>query len=275
MEMRPLTVPGPLGAVELRHLRSFLVIADSETLTQAAARLGISQPSLSAQLTFLEEHLGARLFVRGRNGVGITADGRRLRDSVLGPVTALHACLLEFGSEGLPVDVVAPADLGPRLRGAVQEALLVRFPGRDLQWQELPSRQRAEAFRGQAAQALVEWGPLTGVEGMLVEGRTLGLLMSVDSPLARLNAVSGNDLVGHRVAYVEGQDQLLIENTWSGLFSNGWSPRLGVGAVSGPEDLITQSRTVLVAPEPEVEDPRLTWRPFVVPFPERAWVTIG
>jgi len=91
MDHQSLAVPDHLRSVELRHLRSFLVIAGSATMTEAAAALGISQPSISALLASLEEHLGVRLFDRDRNGVRITADGRRLRDLVLGPVVALNA----------------------------------------------------------------------------------------------------------------------------------------------------------------------------------------
>lgn len=274
MRSRSLTIADSLGSIELRHLRSFLAIAESDTVTEAAATLGISQPSLSAQLGFLEDHLGVRLFDRDRLGVRITVDGRRLRDLILGPVVALDAGLLEFRADGLPVHVVVPPDLGRDLREAAQQALLREFPGRPVQWQSLPTRERLAAFRQRTAQALVEWGPMDGVDGLVLHGRSLGVLMSASSTLARLDAVSGEDLTGHLVASLREADPQRSENAWSGLFANGWSPRSGLADIDGLDDLVADPRTVLVAPEPEVGDPRLSWRPFVLPWTESAWLAI-
>lgn len=268
-----MTVPDSLGPVELRHLRSFLVIADSETMTQAAATLGISQPSLSAQLTLLEKHVGARLFQRDRHGIRITTDGHRLRDLVLGPVTALHAALVEFGSDGRPVHVVAPADLGPHLRGAVEVAVQRRFPGRSVQWQEMTFPQRAAAVERREAQVRVEWRPLGG-DWTVVEGRTLGLLMAADSPLADLDEVWGPHLDGYRVTSDGADDLQRTEGLWDGLFANSWVPRQGLSEAVSPQHLAADPRTVLVAPEPEVADPRLAWRPFGAPFRESCWVAL-
>ncbi len=274
MDHQSLAVPDHLRSVELRHLRSFLVIAGSATMTEAAAALGISQPSISALLASVEKHLGVRLFDRDRNGVRITADGRRLRDLVLGPVVALNAGLAAFGSDDRPVRVGVPTDLGPGLRDAVQKALLGRFSGRPVQWQELADDERIEALRLRQVDAMVEWGSVEGVESVMVEGAAYGLQMSSASPLAGRTVVSGADLVDRRVATAGGADLLRAANILPGLVENGWNPRSGFVAIHAPEDLVGDPRTVLVTPEPEVDDPRLTWRPFVVPFTECAWLTI-
>ncbi|QGF23808.1 LysR family transcriptional regulator [Raineyella fluvialis] len=277
MDMRPLTVGGRVHSVELRHLRSFLVIAASESLTEAAARLGISQPSLSAQLAFLEDKLGVRLFDRDRSGIRITVDGRRLHDLITGPVVALNAALLEFPAEGVPVSVVAPPDLGPGLRAAAEAALRDRFPARPVQWRPLPPQERVAAFRARTVQALVEWAPVVGSGGIMLRGRTLGLLMAATSPLAPLSVVHGSDLVGHPVARLEGEDHRIFENIWAGLLDNGWSPRAPTVVIASVDDLAADPRAVLVAPEPEDQehDPRLTWRPFLVPFAESAWLGLS
>ena len=59
-------------------LHAFVVIADEGTLTRAAKRLGVSQPTLGRRLDALEAHLGATLFVRGRGGMVPTERGLRL-----------------------------------------------------------------------------------------------------------------------------------------------------------------------------------------------------
>ncbi|MBX9855163.1 MAG: LysR family transcriptional regulator, partial [Gemmatimonadaceae bacterium] len=50
-------------------LRAFLETADSGALSRAAAQLGLSQPSLTAQIQRLERHLGVELFDRHGRGV--------------------------------------------------------------------------------------------------------------------------------------------------------------------------------------------------------------
>jgi DNA-binding transcriptional LysR family regulator len=60
----------------LEVLRSFAVVADSGTITDAALRLHISQSALSRRLQQLEHELGAELLIRGRHGSELTAIGR-------------------------------------------------------------------------------------------------------------------------------------------------------------------------------------------------------
>lgn len=60
----------------LRQLQYVTAVAQELSFRRAAARCGVSQPSLSTQLTQVEEALGVRLFERGRRRVLATAIGR-------------------------------------------------------------------------------------------------------------------------------------------------------------------------------------------------------
>src|ERR1700746_909640 len=62
-------------AVELRHLRYFVAVADAGTFTRAAERLFIAQPTLSQQIRRLEQIVGAPLRHRRRGGVALTSAG--------------------------------------------------------------------------------------------------------------------------------------------------------------------------------------------------------
>ena len=61
--------------MELRHLRYFVMAAEEENISRAAARLNISQPAVSRQIKDLEEEFGVPLFVRASKGLKITAAG--------------------------------------------------------------------------------------------------------------------------------------------------------------------------------------------------------
>lgn len=65
--------------MEIRVLRYFLEAAREESITRAAARLHVSQPTLSKQLKELEEELGQKLFVRTNYSIRLTDAGMLLR----------------------------------------------------------------------------------------------------------------------------------------------------------------------------------------------------
>ncbi|NRB40629.1 MAG: LysR family transcriptional regulator [Pseudomonadales bacterium] len=68
----------PFNKPTLRQLEYFIAIAQHRTFRRAADALGISQPTLTAQMNALEETLNAKILERSRNGAILTPIGRRL-----------------------------------------------------------------------------------------------------------------------------------------------------------------------------------------------------
>jgi DNA-binding transcriptional LysR family regulator len=71
---------GAPQALELRHLRYFVALADAGSFTRAAEKIFIAQPTLSQQIRRLEEIVGMPLLQRRREGLRLTPAGRALLD---------------------------------------------------------------------------------------------------------------------------------------------------------------------------------------------------
>jgi len=59
----------------LQQLRYAVAIADNKSMNKAAAKLFITQPSLSSTIRDLEEEIGIQLFLRSNRGIVITQEG--------------------------------------------------------------------------------------------------------------------------------------------------------------------------------------------------------
>jgi LysR family transcriptional regulator, benzoate and cis,cis-muconate-responsive activator of ben and cat genes len=66
--------------MELRHLRYFVGVAETENVSRAALKLHILQPALSRQVRDLEDELGFDLLKRSGKSVTLTEAGRAFLD---------------------------------------------------------------------------------------------------------------------------------------------------------------------------------------------------
>ncbi|EJX1954398.1 pca operon transcription factor PcaQ [Salmonella enterica] len=76
--------------IRLRHLQTFVAVAQQGTLGRAAETLNLSQPALSKTLNELEQLTGTRLFERGRLGAQLTVPGEQFLTHAVKVLDALN-----------------------------------------------------------------------------------------------------------------------------------------------------------------------------------------
>ena len=107
-------------------LRYFSVLAQVENYTKAAARLGISQPSLSSAIHNLESDLGGvMLFEKVGRNVRLTDEGRYYQEKVDAALNELHQAsrMLRDSKASAPV-VIRLGLVSGTLRGIVAERIV-------------------------------------------------------------------------------------------------------------------------------------------------------
>jgi DNA-binding transcriptional LysR family regulator len=110
--------------MNLHQMRIFCAIAQSKTLTQAAKQIGLTQPTLSQQLSSLEEKVGTKLFDRTLNQMELTVAGEfllRRAILILNEVEGMEGQLREFatGKRG----IIRLAGINSIIRAVAPEAI--------------------------------------------------------------------------------------------------------------------------------------------------------
>jgi LysR family transcriptional regulator, hca operon transcriptional activator len=188
--------------MELRHLRYFVAVAETGSLTVAAEqRLHTSQPSLSRQIRDLEDQVGCELFTRGARGMELTTAGRAFLDHARLALSQADAAVAaarraaQPGKKrfalgfltGLEMTWLPPA----------MEILRDELPTVDVTVSSDYSPDLAESLvRGRLDLAFLRAEPDFDLAYRVVSREPLMVLMSSDHPLTSYEAIHPEQLVG-------------------------------------------------------------------------------
>jgi DNA-binding transcriptional LysR family regulator len=201
--------------MELRHLRYFVAVAEECHFGRAAARLYVTQSTLSAQIQGLEHEVGGPLFIRTSRRVELTDTGTALlieaRRAIAQADRALsvarQAATGDVGSVRIGFSAVAV------LQGVLTEDLC-RFhrahPGVELHLTELPPAAQARGVHDGSLD--VGYGPEIGLDtayDLVVTRRaatSLAIAIRRDHELAALDTVTTAHLAGHDLIFYGSDD---------------------------------------------------------------------
>jgi DNA-binding transcriptional LysR family regulator len=190
----------PTPAIELRHLRYFLAVADELHFGHAAERLHVAQPGLSQAILKLEDELGVRLFNRTSRVVTLTEAGRTLTAHAQEVLTGFNLAVSEARRAGGSSDVLRVGYVPYMPLRSLQtflEALDGAEPAVRPEVSHLGTADQLERlhnaeldigiFRDLGDSSRLEMHPLFA-------GEPLGALVARTSPLAKLRVVGPGDL---------------------------------------------------------------------------------
>lgn len=188
--------------MEIRVLRYFLAIAREGSITNAANYLHLSQPTLSRQISELEEQLGQQLFLRKSRSMVLTAEGMVLRKRAEEIVAMVDKTEAEFSA----MENTVAGDI--YIGGGETDAMKLVA---DILWdlrREYPDLRfhihsgNAEDITERLDKGLLDFGLLihpvdySKYEYIKLPAKdTWGIVMRKDSPLAKQDAVRKKDLL--------------------------------------------------------------------------------
>jgi DNA-binding transcriptional LysR family regulator len=112
-------------AFDWNQVRAFLATSEEGSLSAAARALNQTQPTLSRQVTGLEQSLGVTLFERGHRQVRLTVAGLELLEHVRAMAEAANLILSPAASDSLKGAFTPPAACWTR---SAYRILLTTYP---------------------------------------------------------------------------------------------------------------------------------------------------
>lgn len=159
--------------MNLEQLKGFVTVAELGHFTRASEKLHLAQPSLSRQISTLEQELGAELFHRARGNISLTAAGETLLPRarrMLADADSIRSEMAELaGLQRGRVRLGATPTLCISLVAEVLRSFRTAHPGVELQLVEGGSNLLIE----QLADGAVDMALVTISEGRPVAGTAL------------------------------------------------------------------------------------------------------
>jgi DNA-binding transcriptional LysR family regulator len=148
-----------VDSMNLRQYEYALAVAEEGSMTAAAERLRVTQPSLSQQIGALEKHLGVQLFTRTPSGVTVTVAGRAfLAEAKIATTASRRAITAARAANGdLAGELIIAVHMGLGTRQLPQALgqLRIRYPKLQVTLHEEPDPADMERLLRQGTLDLV------------------------------------------------------------------------------------------------------------------------
>lgn len=189
----------------IKQLEYFVTIARSSNFRKAAAKLGISQPTLTSQVSAMEETLGVQLFERSRAGTLLSPEGRELmplaRDILDQYQHLLDTATGSNRELGGTFKLGVSSTIGPYLLPQLLPALHQRYPKLKLHLREGDPRDLESGLSKGTFDLIMTVLPMQTLDNRVrpLFTEPVKVVVSEHHPLADFSSISGLDLQGQSV----------------------------------------------------------------------------
>ena len=206
-----------VGQPTFKQLQYFHAICMAKSFRKAAQRLGVSQPTITAQISALEDALGLILLERSRTGAFPTAAGRAILPHAERTMEEVHAIrdIARFSLDSASGihRLGVPSTLGPYFLPDVISDIHSEYPSLRLYVREEPPRDLENGLLDGRYDLILTTRPLevTGITEDLLFGEPFVLCAPPDHPLAAKGKVEPEDIAGERLLAIEERHRLFTQ----------------------------------------------------------------
>ena len=274
--------------MEIRTLKYFLTVAQEGNISNAAKRLHVTQPTLSRQLSALENELGRQLYTRGHSGIVPTEHGVMLAQYAENIIALAEKAEADISLPSKTVSGSVHIAAGEtKAMGVLARAMAnIRtvYPGIDFQLYSGTTAELMDGLvRGQYDFLLeCDMQPHVNLNVLeLPDNDVWGIVALNHDPIAKLDCVRPEDVIGRQLitsrqgAKVgplhnwlgEYADEVDVVATYSLGMNAKWLIRNGFGIAFAYDELLVpesgsgQSDLAFIPLEPRIESRHgLVWR---------------
>jgi len=205
----------------IKQLEYFATIARSSNFRKAAAKLGISQPTLTSQIVAMEEALEVQLFERSRAGTLLSPEGRELLPLVR-DILEQYQNLMETANHtnrdmGGTFKLGVSDSIGPYLLPQLLPVLHRRYPKLQLHLREGDPGELESGLRKGSFDFIMTVLPMQSTENRVrpLFMEPIKVLVSPEHALAGQTVISGEELQGQTVLSID--DHFHLQRQITGL----------------------------------------------------------
>lgn len=207
--------------MELRLLQYFLAVVQEENISKAAEILHITRPTLSRQMTQLEEQLGTKLFIRGRH-LELTDAGimlKRRAEEVIALMEKIEDDFAQPEEIGGTISIGTGGLYSTRILPEIMAGFRKMHP--KVQFQIYTNS--ADHIKKRLEQGLLDFGLLLEPVDIakfdyirMKDKERWGLLLRKSHPLAKKEKIRKEDLIGETIATSDRASLRKELNLWLG-----------------------------------------------------------
>ena len=237
--------------MELRVLKYFLEVAREESVTRAALKLNITQPTITRQIAQLEEELGEKLYLRESYGIRLTQEGLLLKKRAEELIELEEKIKLEFSSHDISgtLYIGAGETAGVKYVGKILKRLHEKFPGIKYRMISGDSFDLVDILDKGLIDFALFVGQINNLNKYnfltLPDSDTWGVIVRSDDELAQKNFITPEDLKGRELLFSHQakahgefskwlgypQDELNITGTHNLIYNASVMVREGLGVL--------------------------------------------